>query len=403
MDPDKIARIKQGIAFERGRTAPPDGFPKLPDIPAERYIDPDFFALEQEHIWSKTWLLAGHKDELPEPGSFVRWDDSGVPLILVRGQDEQIRAFYNTCTHRGAPITTEAKGCTRTFRCGYHSWTFDLEGELIALPDERDFVDLDRSCRALSQARCETWGGLIFVNRDPDCVSLSDYLGTIPEETTDYQLDGLRFVRKQSMEIACNWKVAMDAFLETYHLRHIHPKTVDQLIDHLGSTMCLMQNGHSRMCTPVREENLETRKRGASPMDIESVGEIGRVTDLAYNVFPNLVTPLEPTGFPILLFWPIDLRHSRLDALWIGADWGEGEAPETWDRLISAFGVVLGEDIQFLPWIQKSLDSPAFKGTPLSYQERRIYHLHEEIDRVIGVDRVPEQMRVAQLLAPYVE
>ena len=104
MDAETTERIKREIAYERGRTAPPEGFPKLPDIPAGRYVDPDFFALEQERIWPRSWLMAGHRDELPGPGSYFRWDAAGVPLFLVRGRDEVIRAYYNTCSHRGGPV-----------------------------------------------------------------------------------------------------------------------------------------------------------------------------------------------------------------------------------------------------------------------------------------------------------
>ncbi|MAE94063.1 MAG: (2Fe-2S)-binding protein [Deltaproteobacteria bacterium] len=403
MDPQTTERIKRGIEFELARSEVPKGFPRLPDIPVGRYTDPVFYELERESLWSRSWLLAGHVDQLPEVGSFFRWDDSGVPLIVVRGEDRRIRSFYNTCTHRGGPATTEASGKVRAFRCGYHSWTFDLEGELIAVPDERDFVDLDRSCRGLAAVRCETWGGWIFVNRDPDAPTLKEYLGTIPDEIADYEVDKLRLVEKQSSTLECNWKVAMDAFLETYHLKHIHPDTVHQLLDYRGSTMGLMRNGHSRMPTPVRDERLESREPGASPLDIPSVGEIGRITNLAYAIFPNFVTPLEPTGFPILLFWPLDIRTTRFDALWFGADWGSGEVPKLWRMLIDGFGTVLAEDTQFLPWVQKSVESPALSGIPLSYQERRIYHVHEEIDRVIGVERIPEHLRVQPLLEPYLE
>ena len=140
-----------------------------------------------------------------------------------------------------------------------------------------------------------------------------------------------------------------------------------------------------------------------NPLDVPSVGEIGRLTNLAYSVFPNLITPLEPAGFPILLFWPRDLRTTTMEVLWFGGDWGEGEPPETWPFFIRAFASMLAEDTQFLPSIQRSMESPAFRGVPLSYQERRIYHLHEEIDRVIGVERVPEALRVEPLMAPYLE
>ena len=403
MDAETTERIKREIAYERGRTAPPEGFPKLPDIPAGRYVDPDFFALEQERIWPRSWLMAGHRDELPGPGSYFRWDAAGVPLFLVRGRDEVIRAYYNTCSHRGGPVVREPSGQEITLRCGYHGWTYDLEGRLIGVPDERDFVDLDKSCRSLRSVRCECWGRFLFVCLDDEAPPLLDFLGSVPDETADFGMDEIRLVERQSHDLACNWKVAVDAFLETYHLENLHPHSVARLIDHRGASMGLLPNGHSRMPTPVHEEHLAARASGANPLDIRSVGEIARITNLAYSVFPNLITPLEPGGFPILLFWPRDVRTTTMEVLWFGGDWGEGEPPEQWPSLIRGFGTVLAEDTQFLPGIQRSMESPAFRGIPLSYQERRIYHQHEQIDRIIGFARVPEALRVEPLLAPYVE
>ena len=403
MDAETTERIKREIAYERSRTAPPEDFPRLPDIPAGRYVDPLFFALEQERLWPRSWLMVGHRDELPERGSYFRWDVAGMPLFVVRGRDDRVRAYFNTCSHRGGPVVQEAAGRAITLRCGYHGWTYDLEGRLIGVPDERDFVGLDKSCRSLSSLRCESWGGFLFVCLDDETPSLLDFLGSVPDETADFGMDSIRLVERQRHELACNWKVAVDAFLETYHLECLHPHSVAKLIDHRGATMGLLPNGHSRMPTPVREERLAARAPGVNPLDVPSVGEIGRLTNLAYSVFPNLITPLEPAGFPILLFWPRDLRTTTMEVLWFGGDWGEGDPPETWPLFIRAFASVLAEDTQFLPSIQRSMESPAFRGVPLSYQERRIYHLHEEIDRVIGVERVPEALRVEPLMAPYVE
>jgi phenylpropionate dioxygenase-like ring-hydroxylating dioxygenase large terminal subunit len=403
MDARKTEEIKQQIAFERQRTAPPEDFPRFPDLPAGRYTDPGFFALEQEHIWARTWLLAGHRDQLAEPGSYFLWEDAGPPVIVLRDNGGAIRAFYNTCQHRGGPVAREPSGRVRNLRCHYHSWTYDLQGELIDVPDERDFVGLDKSCRSLVPLRCEMWGGWIFLNQDPDAIPLQQYLGSIPDEVADFRVDELRFIERHHFDIACNWKVAIDAFNEVYHIKHIHPNTVDKLIDHRGAPMGLIPHGHSRMPTPVREDRLASRMPSGNPLDIETVGEIARITNLAYNVFPNFIMPTDSTGFPVLLFWPQDIRTTRMDVLWFGKDWGDGELPGFWKDMLPLFDHVLREDTENLPWIQKSVESPAFRGVPLSYQERRIYHVHEEIDRVIGVERIPEALRVTPLLGPYVE
>ena len=142
---------------------------------------------------------------------------------------------------------------------------------------------------------------------------------------------------------------------------------------------------------------------GGSIPEIESAGEIPRITNLAYNLFPNLVVPLDVTGFPFLVFWPIDIRHTRMDIHWISPNYGDGELPGHWPSLLKVFDMVLREDTENLRWIQKSVESPGFLGIPLNYQERRIYHVHEEIDRVIGPENVPVELRLEPLLEPYLE
>ncbi len=205
---------------------------------------------------------------------------------------------------------------------------------------------------------------------------------------------------------ACNWKVAIDAFLEVYHLRHIHPNTVHRFIDHRGSAMSLLPSGHSRMATPIRPENMVDGKVPSDFAEFGHAGEIPRTTNLAYNLFPNFVTPLDLTGFPILLFWPLDIRRTRMDVLWFGGpdfELDNGEMPESWQGRIKLFDIVFDEDTQNLAGIQDSLESEGFKSVALSYQERRIYHLHEELDRLIGIENVPEELRVKQLLSEWVE
>ena len=133
MSPEEVQTLRNLMEFEAARTAPPDGFPGLPDIPAGRYNDPRFFELELQHIWRKSWLLAAHIDELPEPGSFMLWENAGQPVLLVHDTDGNVNAFYNTCSHRGAPVVTEQSGRKKRFACPYHGWTYSDKGELLAL------------------------------------------------------------------------------------------------------------------------------------------------------------------------------------------------------------------------------------------------------------------------------
>ena len=394
-------RIRSGMLYERERKGPPEDFPALPDIPAGRYVDPQFVTLETGYLWKKSWLFAVHADELPEPGSYRLWRKTGAPILIVRGKDDQIRAFYNTCRHRGGPLVKDAQGTVRGLVCGYHGWTYDLEGNLKNLRDRRDFVDLDMSCRSLIPVRCESLGRLVFISEDPDAPPLREYLGPIPSHFDEFQPDQLRLVNHQSWEINCNVKVLLDAFLEVYHLKSIHQSTVDRFLDHRGTTIMLWDKGHSLMVTPNRRPDWQDPGSRGLP-EIPTVSELPRNNNFSYNIFPNIVTPVDKAGFPFITFWPSTINTMTLDVHWFGPDQGD-ELDSVWETRLANFDRILEEDTQFAPQIQASVESPGFHGIPLNYQERRIYHWHEELDRRIGRDNVPEHLRIVPRLAACIE
>jgi nitrite reductase/ring-hydroxylating ferredoxin subunit len=395
--------VDQAIEWEAARSAPPAEYPVLPEIPGGRYNREDFYRLEQERVWRHSWVCVGTHEGLKEPGDYRVFDKLGVPMLLVRGRDDRLRAFYNTCRHRGAPVVRDRCGQAQLLRCQYHSWTYSLDGRLVGVPDERDFADLDKQSRGLRELRCELWGGLVFVNQDPDAEPLQQYLGPLVSELGCVGTEKLRIVEHLSYPLNCNWKAAMDAFLEVYHLNTIHPTNAGIMLNSRAAAMGLMQRGHSRMAT---RKNMN---EGLNFVEFEGAPDIGTMPDffsrnnVAYTVFPNLVAPVEPTGFPLLLFWPRGLRETEMEAIYIAPDWGAGARPAFWDRFLPLFDSVLREDMMNLAPIQASLDSGAFTGMTINYQERRIYWLHEEIDRRIGADAIPRGLAVAQVLSPFTE
>ena len=401
MDAATVERLKSGMRFETERTAPPDGFPKLPLIPGGRYTDPDFLALEQQHLWRKSWLYACHADEVPEPGSFYLLKRTGSPILVVRGKDGVVRAFFNTCRHRGAPLVKECKGKVDGLVCGYHGWTYTLDGRLVNLRDKRDFVGLDMNDYPLVPVRCEMFGNWIFVNEDLDAEPLLTHLGLMPEYLDEIQPAQIRFVDRRSYPVKCNVKVLLDAFLEVYHLKSIHQSTVDRFLDHRGTNITLWPRGHSLMLTPNRRPDWQDPgTRGMRR--IETASEITRSNNPSFNFYPNLVTPVDATGNPFLLFWPMGPRDMEIEVIWFAPDWGGGELSPLWDTRITNFERILEEDTQFAPQIQESVESAAFRGISLNYQERRIYHWHEELDRRIGRDNIPEHLRVEPVLGAWI-
>jgi len=192
----------------------------------------------------------------------------------------------------------------------------------------------------------------------------------------------------------------MDAFQEVYHLKHIHPQTVDASIDHRGASMALFPQGSSRMIVPVKTgQTSYSTIPSSSKFDEGDQHEIVRSGSLSYNMFPNIVTPIGAYEFPYLQFWPTSKNTTRFEVTFFGR--GEDTDPNSayWQEKIAGFNVVLGEDNENLPWIQRSIESGALEGVPLSYQERRIDHFHEYVDQVIGLDNIPENLRVVPRLA----
>jgi len=402
MDAAASAEISQRMAAEAARKGPPDGFPRLPPIRAGRYTDPQFLSLERERMWKRAWLYACHADEIPEPGSWKLVRTTGAPIIVLRDLAGTFRAFYNTCQHRGAPLVTENEGQSRGFVCGYHGWSYTLEGRLTAVRDKRDFPDFDMACHSLKQVRCETIGKVIMINEDPDAEPLLDHIGPMASELEQFQFDRLDLVESRSYEVECNVKVLLDAFMEVYHLKSIHQSSVDRFLDHRGMTATLWPKGHSRMITPNRRPDWKDPGTVGMPT-LSTVTEIPRNHNVSYLIYPNFVMPPSDSGIPMLQFWPVTERTSRVVSTWIAPGHDPANPHPKWAERTANWERILYEDLQFGPQIQESLESPGFVGMPLNYQERRIYHWHEELDRRIGLNEVPPELAVEPLLEAWVE
>jgi len=386
------------MAFEATRTRVPDGFPDLPPINAQRYTDDNFALLERQHVFGKSWLLAGHLDEIPEPGSFQRWDHAGKPVVLVRGDDSQVSALLNRCSHRGAPVVQARRGRRRTLTCSYHGWSYSPQGDLIAVSSERDFQSINKACLGLESFKCELLGKLIFVNFDSDAPSLQESLGALWEQWTEFDLRNCRLSRRDRFVVKCNWKIALEANMEVYHVPTIHSKTVAAVIDSKRNVNSFYPGGHGRMVAPMPQPSAWR----ASRREIASVGEIGRTCTLSYNVFPNLVVPLNQYVIPPIQFWPLSNEECIVETWTMAPDWesdGAQTGPDMWTEDDGALpNQILREDIEMSEAIQLGMSEANQRRIPLSYQEARIYFLHQNIDHVIGRARIPKSLQVPSVI-----
>jgi phenylpropionate dioxygenase-like ring-hydroxylating dioxygenase large terminal subunit len=402
VDTQLEAEIRAQLEENRERRGPPSGAVPIPPIPVERYRDHALFAIEQEQVWRRSWLFAAHICELDELGAYKTFNRSGAPIVLVRGNDGEIRAFYNSCRHRGAAVVRDACGTAKRLTCQYHSWSYDLAGRLKAVPDERNFVDLDTDSLGLVPVRCETWDGWVFVNENVNAMSLVDYLGPLCDQMREVNGQSLRKLGTQSHRVCANWKAMVDAFLEVYHIRTVHPDNAALLYDDSTVTVAMLPNGHSRLSVGIKPELLGIMD--PSPIaDNPSVGALWRETSTSFGWFPNIVAALDTGAFPLLCMWPLDESTTELELQWFAPDWGDGETPEEHLQRMTLFETVMAQDTANMAAIQRSVESWGARPFQIGWHERLIHHFHRSLDLAIGAADVPDGLAVSDALDRFVE
>lgn len=200
-------------------------------IGPEAYISEDYARAEQDRLWRKVWLQAGRVEDIPNVGDYVTFDIVTDSVIIVRTGADEISAYHNVCPHRGRrlidtpPGQRNARGTRKNFICGYHGWTFGLDGENAYVEHEEDWEGSLCNGRAdLGVVKVDTWGGWLWINLDPEAGSLRDYLEPAASLLEPYQLENMRPRWRKWVVFDCNWKVAMEAFCETYHVNTTHPE-----------------------------------------------------------------------------------------------------------------------------------------------------------------------------------
>jgi phenylpropionate dioxygenase-like ring-hydroxylating dioxygenase large terminal subunit len=348
-----------------------------------------------------------HGDQLRGSGDYLLVEHLAKPVILVRDQAGAVRAHVNTCKHRGAALLAEPCGNTgRRMTCPYHSWVYDLDGTLVGYPDAANFRELDPACVDLTSVRCETWGPLVFICFDDDAPPLADFLGTVGEDLSEMaDLDGrLHLAGTTVREVPVNWKLPVDANIETFHVNTVHRESAGKVLDQASTGIWLLRNGHSRMLIGLREGVPLT---GVMPFPslFDGLGELPEAGTFSYHLFPNLSIVFVGRGFLFLVTnWPRPDGSSSYHVHWcssLSSDDDEGRKAN--DLFIGFNTTVLFEDLAVLPGMQTSIEAGALEVVNLNYQERRIYHVHEAIDRAIGVERIPEELRVPPVLGTFVE
>jgi phenylpropionate dioxygenase-like ring-hydroxylating dioxygenase large terminal subunit len=337
---------------------------KTTTLPWSWYSDPAVFEVERERIFRRSWQYVGRTDEVPEPRSFAATHAGHVPVVLVRDEEGTLRAFLNVCRHRGS-LVCEGSGRRMTLQCPYHAWTYGLDGRLVAAPraDREGGIETDEL--GLVPLEVDTWGPFVFVNPDPEAEPLAQFLDDVPERLASAGVDveSLRFLERPESELAANWKICVENFLECYHCPVAHPG-FSAVVD-VSPDSYLLETGRRRLSQvgPPRPEALGT---------YDSVGEVEQ--GQFHLLFPNTVINVMP-GRPNLSIGPIvpvspGRTHRFLD-YFVAAD-----ADEAWIAEMLAFDAEVGaEDTRLVERVQRGVETGLLEeGRLLPESERLVAH-----------------------------
>lgn len=415
-------------------------------ISKERYTSSEFARAEMEKMWSRVWQMACREEDIPSVGDYYLYEIGDTSLIVTRVQENEIRAYYNACLHRGRKLCDES-GHGVNFRCPFHGFTWNLNGSIKSVTSEWDFQHIDREKFSLPQAQVGRWGGFVFVNLSDESESLESYLEEIPNiyETRDWPLSERVKTVHVEKHYDCNWKVALEAFIESFHVVATHPGAMTYLgdaftqydvwPDRRHSTRMISPRGmHSPHIGPLSDEKVyragirpflgdeaesATLPPGKTPRaamadvkraylketfgrDFDHITDCEALDTIQYHIFPNLVCWAGYGSFIVYRFRPdVDPDRCFMEIMFLTprGERVEGEAVKTPTRLaiadshhkapqLGSFCSVFDEDMSNLGSIQKGLKTMKGPGITLgNYQEMRIRRFHQTLDSYLREEK----------------
>ena len=343
------------------------------------YTDPGILDAEKSRIFRRTYQLVGTLNTpcgqgrtIADPETFFTTDLIGEPLVIVRDKQGTLRAFSNVCRHRAGPIAC-GSGCKNVLRCGYHGWTYTLDGRLIGTPDVEGVEFFDRTTLGMVPLRCETWEQFIFVNFDLNAEPLSAWLGKIPEQVRGFQFAGLQLAERRDYLIDCNWKVYVDNYLEGYHIPIAHPGLMRE-IDY-SQYRTDTYRYYSQQFAPIRALKPEDSADRTYAPGADNSGTLNEA--LYFWIFPNLMLNIYPDNISTNLIVPISHGKTLTIFEWFLLNAKSEEVQQRIKRAIAFSDQVQQEDIDLCRAVQRGLNSATYtRGRYSVKRENGVHHFH---------------------------
>ncbi len=337
-------------------------------IPARLYNDPVYLELERERVFAHMWQLVGRTDQVREHGQFFTAEVGNDSIVVLRDRDT-LRAFHNVCLHRAGPV---ASGCGRrnTLQCRYHGWTYGLDGGLLKAPEMQGVERFTPDEMHLVPAQVATWGPLVFANLDGKAPPLTDVLEDIPQRVAPFRCEEMRYVMRKEWDIACNWKVYVDNYLEGYHLPVVHPGLHKELdYDNYKVEPHRYFSIQHAPLRPVHGGNTD-RKYDPAKTDVAEAVYVWLFPNVMLNVYmgqmqTNVVLPRGHDRCTVVFEWystnpPADPLHDA-----------------EWATLLAFSDEIQEEDIQICETVQRNLRSRIYdRGRYSAARENGVHHFH---------------------------
>lgn len=369
---------------------------RMPILPVEAYTSQEWFDLEQERIFSRTWACAGFAEDITEPGQYVAVQAGLNNIFIVMGRDRRLRAFHNICRHRGTQLLRAVGKTQRAIVCPYHDWTYDLEGKLISAPSsDSQFPGVDLDNISLKKASVDLWRGMLWVHPDPNAGSIMEWFGEVEPSLGPHDVDNLVEYKDGRTEhvIKANWKIVVENYIDGYHLAHLHSGTL-AMYDHSRIESGFV-GPHFAFWEPLAPEYAESVEKNTPYPLVIPAEQAGAWVPM---LFPGIglaenenswslfhVMPLAPDRTRVVTrtkvvkasSWQFMRQQFRSWGFWNRRVSGKFEGGED-DPMAS--GDFMAEDIYACEQQQKSLQSPYFEHGPSSVGETGVRG-HQELVR----------------------
>ena len=355
-------------------------------MPPWCYTSHAFYRREVERIWHKVWNFIGAADRLRQPGDYFTLTFAGVPLIVLRDGEGRVRAFANSCRHRGSALL-DGEGNCQLISCPYHSWAYRLDGTLAGSPEMHETHGFDPGDNALIPIRIESWGGFLFVNFDRDAAPLAGFLGDLPQKVAPYRLDEMACARRKEYLIDCNWKLFVENAKESYHIATVHRQTINKYASARTSGYWVEEAEGEYCITFAQHDGSMALLKGDNGFPTHE-GLIGRRE--AGGTTAPLIYPSTYLACTIDCAWYLELHplgpsRTRLihGALFPKDRLARNDFEDVAKNYYKRWDITIEEDIVASERQQRGLDSPFARPGRFSHRERLV----REIDNWI-LDRV---------------